>query len=163
MVTGISGSEFSKNWVNNIFNEVDANADGQISKGEFQDAFSKILAKKMSGKEGVGPEIDADDLFSKIDKSGDGTISKEEFTAFIDERKQTPPPPMPYGLNLLDLLMSADASDIFSEIDTDGDGKVSQAEFTDYIEKQKGAMQSEMQATSAENIADASTETIAGV
>ena len=140
MVGGIGGSGFSKMWINNIFSEADSNEDGQVSKSEFQDAFSKILTEKMFAKGGILPDIDKDELFSKIDKDADGKISKEEFSQFIEDRKKTPPPSMPHGFNLLDLFMSGDSGDLFSEIDTNGDGEISQDEFVKYIEKQKEAM-----------------------
>jgi Ca2+-binding EF-hand superfamily protein len=160
MVGGISGSEFSKMWINNVFNELDSNADGQVSKSEFQEAFSKILTEKMFAKGGVLPDIDKDELFSKIDKDADGKISKEEFCQFIEDRKKAPPPSMPYGFNLLDLLISFDSSDLFSEIDKDGDGVISQDEFVKYIEKQKEAFQANMQSMYADINVDNETITI---
>ena len=140
MISGISGGEFSKNIISKVFSDVDSNSDGQISKNEFQEAFSNILTQKMQGNKVSSSTISADDLFSKIDKDGDGNISKQELEQFIEKQKKIPPPPMPYGFNLLDLLMSADAEDIFSEIDANGDGVISQDEFVKYIEKQQAAM-----------------------
>jgi Ca2+-binding EF-hand superfamily protein len=159
MVMKIGGEDFSQKWINGIFSKVDTNADGEINKSEFMDAFSKILAEKMSGKNDAASKIDIDELFSRIDKDQDGIISKEDFTRFIEGQKKMPPPPMPFGFNLLDLFMSSDASDIFSEIDTDGDGVISQDEFVKYIEKQKEAFQTNMQAMFAGTSADNDTVT----
>lgn len=140
MVTGISGNggaDYSAKWLNNVFSEVDSNSDGAISQDEFQEAFSKVLEKKIFGPKGAPADIDIDRLFAKIDQDGDGSISKDEFADFIEERKKMPPPP--FGFNLLDLFLSGDASDVFSEIDADGDGVISQAEFVSYIEIKQSA------------------------
>ena len=140
MISGISGNEFSNDWINQVFSQVDSDANGQIDQSEFQEAFSKILTEKMSGKNRPPAAIDEDKLFAKIDQDSDGSISKEEFSSFIETQKKMPPPPMPYGFNLLDLLMSANAGDLFSEMDTDGDGTISQKEFVQYLEQQKGIL-----------------------
>ncbi|MBI5699450.1 EF-hand domain-containing protein [Candidatus Saganbacteria bacterium] len=140
----ISGEALSRKWINGIFSKVDTNADGEINKSEFLDALSKIMAEKTTGKNDATSKIDVDKLFSEIDQDGDGIISKDEFTQFDEEKKKVPPP-MPFGFNLLDLLLSSSDSDKFSEIDTNGDGVISQDEFVKYIEKQKEALQTNLQ------------------
>jgi len=144
MVTEISGN-FSSKWIDDVFSKV-GSGDKGMNKDQFIKAFSEILTEKISEKGDAGSEIDLDKLFSKIDEDQDGSISKKELAKFIEMQKRMPPPPMPFGLNVLDLFMSGDASDIFKEIDADGDGVISKDEFIKYIEKQKEAFQANMQA-----------------
>lgn len=142
MVMKIGGEDLSKKWVESVFTKVDSSADGKISKDEFEEAFSKILEKKISGENSDTSKFDISKLFAKIDTDQDGNITKDELSKFVEESKKMPPPPPPAasGLDLLELLLSKDANAIFSEIDTDGDGVISQAEFVKYIEKQKEAI-----------------------
>jgi EF-hand domain pair len=51
-----------------LFSQIDANGDGQISKSEFENALG-------AGGTNVAQ---ADDVFSKLDKNGDGNVSADE-------------------------------------------------------------------------------------
>jgi Ca2+-binding EF-hand superfamily protein len=51
-----------------LFSQIDANGDGQISKSEFENAL---------GAGGTNLKM-ADDVFAKMDKNGDGSISMDE-------------------------------------------------------------------------------------
>jgi Ca2+-binding EF-hand superfamily protein len=88
-----------------LFNGMDTNGDGRISKGE----MSQFQAKGPQG----GPSVD--DIFSSADSDSDGALTKLEFEA---------------GLSKLQQRHQQQRGDqLFSKIDTNGDGSVSQAEF----------------------------------
>ena len=56
-----------------LFSQLDANGDGQISKSEFENALGA----------GGTNLANADKVFSKLDKSGDGSVSLDELTSAL--------------------------------------------------------------------------------
>jgi Ca2+-binding EF-hand superfamily protein len=56
-----------------LFSQIDANGDGQISKSEFETALG-------AGGTNVAQ---ADDVFSKLDKNGDGSVSLDEMKSAL--------------------------------------------------------------------------------
>ncbi|MDD4178745.1 MAG: EF-hand domain-containing protein [Candidatus Margulisbacteria bacterium] len=131
----IGGNDLFRSRIENVYNKADSNADGSVDQGEFKKLFSELLAEKMTGKGDVSG-FDLDKFFSMIDEDQDGAISKEEFTRFIEaQKKMPPPPPMPAGLNMLELFLSGNADDLFAQIDADGDGKITLKELTTYLDK----------------------------
>jgi hypothetical protein len=56
-----------------LFSQLDANGDGQISKAEFESALGA----------GGTNLAQADDVFSKLDKNGDGSVSLDEMSAAL--------------------------------------------------------------------------------
>ena len=56
-----------------LFSQLDANGDGQISKSEFENALG-------AGGTNLGQ---ADDVFSKLDKNGDGSVSLDELSSAL--------------------------------------------------------------------------------
>jgi hypothetical protein len=58
-----------------LFNSVDTNGDGQISKSELESAFTT----------GGGTASQADAFFSKLDSNGDGSVSKTELAAGLQQ------------------------------------------------------------------------------
>src|SRR5258707_4412459 len=56
-----------------LFSQIDANGDGQISKSEFEGALG-------AGGTNVAQ---ADDVFSKLDKNGDGSVSLDEMKSAL--------------------------------------------------------------------------------
>ena len=70
----------------NLFSQIDANGDGQISKTEFESALG-------AGGTNIAQ---ADDVFNKLDANGDGSVSLNEMQKCIaGGRRQgrSPPPP----------------------------------------------------------------------
>ena len=85
--TGTTASSTSQQGtVDDIFNEMDANGDGSISKDEFENALSGMHLHHLHGSANASTQVDssstADQLFAQIDTNGDCSISKEEMTAF---------------------------------------------------------------------------------
>lgn len=58
-----------------MWNKMDADGDGQVTKSELE-AF---MADAPAGPNGEAPDID--DLFSEVDSNGDGVITKDEHEA----------------------------------------------------------------------------------
>jgi EF-hand domain pair len=56
-----------------LFSQLDANGDGQVSKAEFESALGA----------GGTNLAQADDVFSKLDKNGDGSVSLDELTSAL--------------------------------------------------------------------------------
>ena len=56
-----------------LFSQLDANGDGQISKAEFESALGA----------GGTNLAQADDVFSKLDKNGDGSVSLDELSSAL--------------------------------------------------------------------------------
>ena len=56
-----------------LFSQLDANGDGQISKSEFENALG-------AGGTNIAQ---ADDVFSKMDKNGDGSVSLDEMSSAL--------------------------------------------------------------------------------
>lgn len=56
-----------------LFSQIDANGDGQISKAEFESALGA----------GGTNLAQADDVFSKLDKNGDGSVSLDEMSSAL--------------------------------------------------------------------------------
>ncbi len=84
--TGTTASSTSQQGtVDDIFNKMDANGDGSISKDEFEKALSG-MHHHHHGSANASTQANsssmADQLFAQIDTNGDGSISKEEMTAF---------------------------------------------------------------------------------
>ena len=67
--TPVSQSDALKN----LFSQIDANGDGQISKSEFENALG-------AGGTNVAQ---ADDVFSKMDRDGDGSVSLDEMSSVL--------------------------------------------------------------------------------
>src|SRR3984893_8649724 len=60
-----------------LFSQLDANGDGQISKSEFENALG-------AGGTNIAQ---ADAVFSKLDKNGDGSVSLDELTSALKGSK----------------------------------------------------------------------------
>jgi Ca2+-binding EF-hand superfamily protein len=104
-----------------LFSAIDANSDGQISRGEATSAFSKLSNAVQSQLLGVqeqsGP-LSPQSLFASADTDGSGGLSIDEFKASVTQN-------LPDGATAPndDQLQSA-----FNKIDTNGDGQLSQSE-----------------------------------
>ena len=61
-----------------VFEKMDTNKDGKISKEEFEKFFGTITKNKLRGKSGQLTKR----LFSLLDTNKDGFLSKEEFAKF---------------------------------------------------------------------------------
>jgi len=92
------------------FNSVDTNGDGQIDEAEAEAAFGSLAQLKQ------GPS--AADLIGMCDKNGDGQLSKKEINACIDKYDD----PADRAAD------KAEVDSHFAEADTDGNGKLDAAE-----------------------------------
>lgn len=74
--TGSSGGASSSggsNPLKDLFSQIDANGDGQLSKSEFENALGA----------GGTNTAQADDVFGKMDKDGDGAVSLDEMMSAL--------------------------------------------------------------------------------
>jgi len=65
-----TGSTSQSSALQDLFSQIDANGDGQISKSEFENALGA----------GGTNLAQADDVFNKLDTNGDGTVSSDELS-----------------------------------------------------------------------------------
>ena len=71
--TSSSSSTSPSSALQDLFSQIDANGDGQISKDEFESALGA----------GGTNTAQADDVFSKMDKNGDGSVSLDEMSSAL--------------------------------------------------------------------------------
>jgi hypothetical protein len=71
--TTSSASSSPSDALKDLFSQIDANGDGQISKSEFENALGA----------GGTNLAQADDVFSKLDKDGSGTVSLDEMSSAL--------------------------------------------------------------------------------
>jgi hypothetical protein len=134
-----------------MFQEMDADGSGSVSKDEFASWQDKIQAR-MSEMTGAGQMPSADDIFSKADSDGNGSLSKTEFSAMGKMGGPPPGPPpgggVPGGANggsavssLLDALNSEEdessnstSSTSSTKLDANGDGKITIQELTAWLQ-----------------------------
>jgi Ca2+-binding EF-hand superfamily protein len=108
----------------NIFNTLDQNGDGKVTKDELQSAFASRQSAGANSSQ--GPSLD--DLFSRIDTNGDGSIDESENDAFLEsaaKNRQPQGPPDPSQI----------AKKLFEKADTDGDGKLTKSELAAALPK----------------------------
>jgi len=130
-MTSISSGSYQNTYQTNLqkqlFNRIDTNSDGKVTKDEFTSGHPKDVS-----------ESQASALFDKLDKKKTGSLSESDLA-------NTGPPPNIGGLDtntLASLLQgqqqdqSSDNggqddhfSDLFAKIDSDGSGSVSKKEF----------------------------------
>jgi hypothetical protein len=70
-----AGAADPSSFAQKLFNSVDTNGDGQISKSELESAFTT----------GGGTASQADAFFSKLDSNGDGSVSQSELTTGLQQ------------------------------------------------------------------------------
>jgi Ca2+-binding EF-hand superfamily protein len=155
-----------------MFNKMDSNQDGSISKAEMQSFMDQAPAK-------TGDSISIDELFSKIDTDKNGLISKAESDTFDKQMEANRQAEMKQRQDEIFSKMdtnqdgsiskaemqafmkqassesdkSIDVDKMFSEMDTDGDGAISKAEADAFGEK----MASNMPPPSPESMATSET------
>jgi Ca2+-binding EF-hand superfamily protein len=71
--TTTSASTSQSNALKDLFSQIDANGDGQLSKSEFENALGA----------GGTNLAQADDVFSKLDTNGDGSVSLGEMSSAL--------------------------------------------------------------------------------
>ena len=104
-----------------LFSQLDANGDGQISKSEFESALGA----------GGTNLAQADDVFGKLDKNGDGSVSLDEMSSALKGRAarvtitimspvRTDPDPGADGSSSDPLLQALDGASCTSVTNSDG-------------------------------------------
>ena len=98
-----------------VFDLLDVNRDGEISRQELRESFSKFDNPAVRAALGLG-ESDEDWrqllLFNSIDTDGDGVITRDELTAYC----------------VANGFAAEVVESIWSTLDLDGDGSISRAE-----------------------------------
>jgi Ca2+-binding EF-hand superfamily protein len=74
-----------------LFDKMDADGDGKVSKEEFKKFFAQLGQKRLGGKGKLGKGRLAGRLFDKLDSDGDGFLTKEEFKKLPEVRQQIGP------------------------------------------------------------------------
>lgn len=103
-----------------IFEGMDSDASGSVSKEEFTTAFQQIengMKSTLLGAQEQSQTQSIEDIFAAADENNDGTLTKDEFAAAAP---QGPPPGGPPPTD-----ETSDASAIFDSLDTNEDGTVS--------------------------------------
>jgi Ca2+-binding EF-hand superfamily protein len=123
-----------------VFNAIDTNGSGSLSKGELSEALARL------GYDLLSSELDV--LFGHFDRNGDGVVSKKEFldrVVAVAAAPPAPPPPPPppravvnAERGLADLVSRLQRNvgprgrdavrTVFSAIDANGNGKLSRDE-----------------------------------
>lgn len=113
-----------------IFDRMDQDGDGLISKSEFQAAADKRAQK-------TGQTIDVDKAFAAIDTNQDGSIDKSENDAALQQmhHHHHHPPPSDAASNSANLL-----DKIFAAMDTNQDGVVDKTEYEAAMQQIEGAL-----------------------
>jgi Ca2+-binding EF-hand superfamily protein len=97
--------------VNELFQQLDANSDGQVADDEVSDEHSRLFKR----------------LLRNADKDGDGKLSRAEFLAGLQEERPQPPAdgrPGPQRNEGLRRFAQADPEQVFQRLDANGDGKL---------------------------------------
>ncbi len=97
--------------VNELFQQLDANSDGQVADDEVSDEHSRLFKR----------------LLRKADKDGDGKLSRAEFVAGLQEERPQPPAdgrPNPQRNEGLRRFAQADPEQLFQRLDANGDDKL---------------------------------------
>lgn len=75
VVSGASKSMASSQMLSQLFQQIDTNNTGSITKGQFQSSFQDLMMPSRL------KSLGADTLFSKLDANGAGSVSKQEFVS----------------------------------------------------------------------------------
>lgn len=121
--SGTRSASTDENPLKALFEKIDSDGDGSLSKAEVTSALS-------SSDDADGTEVDVDKLMSLLDSDDGGTVSENEFATAFAPPAGGPggagaPPPPPSG--------SSDESDsnadsLISALDTDGNGVIDSQE-----------------------------------
>jgi Ca2+-binding EF-hand superfamily protein len=98
-----------------MFNKMDADKNGSVSKSEFVDSRPKEISEDQASK-----------MFSKLDTTDTGSISLDQFSAAGPAGRTSG--------NAMSAVMQLpqggpDTKEMFSKMDGDDDGKVTESEF----------------------------------
>jgi len=122
--------------VKELFEELDADGSGDISKQELYTVFrqrkrkpAEILKHKIAGVidtdgDGTLSESELTGMFDKIDVNGDGSITYEELYGFLVANK------------VIGASESTAVKELFKEIDQDNSGEIDKTEFCDLFLEQ---------------------------
>jgi Ca2+-binding EF-hand superfamily protein len=116
-----AGGQMYRPTAKEMFQRMDADSDGKITKDEFTSA--KPPGGGPRGTKGPDPS----ELFDKIDANGDGAIDEEENESFLKEMEER----RGKGPNL---------SKIFEKIDTNGDGAIDEDENESFLKALEAKM-----------------------
>jgi len=115
----------------NVFDQLDANHDGKITRQEFKEQLQPAKAAKV-----IGDMLK--EVFDGVDVNGDGNISREELSGAYGKLFDTTEARS--GKNWSTLLVDAGLNPdffVFEQLDDNGDGKVTWAEFSSKLTAEK--------------------------
>merc|ERR1712032_1615082 len=134
-----------------VFNAIDANGDGKISRNEFANFVSGAYVQPaapittiaapsrsymMPSAQAVYPAPSATtSVFSAMDTNGDGQISRNEFSNFVSGGYVQPSAPVTIAAPAARSFnyVQQPATSVFNAIDANGDGKISRNEFANFV------------------------------
>jgi len=111
----LSGMGFTAGAIEHIFDLLDVNKDGGISRAELRQSFVKYDDPALRLAIGLGA-ADADEIFDAIDENGDGEITASELAGYLELN------------SALGGDVPACATTIFRTLDVNGDGSISREE-----------------------------------
>lgn len=119
-----------------LFAQLDANSDGEVSKQEFVE-FVRVLASKAQREKNrpraqtkqISRKIKGNEAWDLIDEDDDGNLSKDEVCTALQKSLDTDG----HLVNLLGLSPNVDLDLIWEAMDFNGDGDVSKGEFRDFF------------------------------
>jgi Ca2+-binding EF-hand superfamily protein len=145
-----------------MFQEMDADGSGSVSKDEFS-SWDKKMREQMPQTGDAGSMPSAEDIFAQLDTDENGSLSQSELSKMGEKMKEIREAQMfkaadadGNGTISKDEFASwqdqvqarrsqitgagnmPSADDIFSQADSDGDGSISKAEFSDMGKKMGG-------------------------
>ena len=104
-----------------MFQEMDADGSGSISKDEFSN-WDKKMRERMPQMGNAGDMPSAEDIFALLDANGDGSLSQSELSAMGEKMR------------------ALREAQMFKEADADGNGSISKDEFAAWQDKIQARM-----------------------
>ena len=117
----LNGLGYTPGGVDHIFDLLDVNRDGEISRAELRASFVRYDDPALRSALGLGDRStsEAEAIFVAIDANGDGQISKEELSNYLSSNG--------YEAEV--------AESVFGALDDNGDGMISRDELAEGYER----------------------------